>query len=197
MGLWEKVKDLFKESEQSSPTEPVLHELIERSPEEITAYEKWVAGMSKQWLVDWILAEYKIYLQSPGEQTASIDFLNTPSCKGFIVHFKELNYKTENITHLFDYFKSQVRGTGYKPYMSDVRIYNRSHWVETVQRHYLKPPPSFTPENRFPQRYGNITIELKLRDEELINLRFNATRYHDRNYEEAHPFSELMERLLV
>lgn len=197
MSLWEKVKNLFNESEQSSPTEPVLHELIERCPEELKSYEKWIAGMTKQWLVDWILAEYKTYQQDPGEQTSSIDFLNTPSCKGFIVHFKELNYKTENITHLFDYFKAQVKQLGYKPYMSDIKVYNRTHWVETLQRHYLKPPPSFMSDDTFDQSYGNITIELKLRDEDLINLRFNATRYNDRQYKQAQPFSELMEKLLT
>lgn len=197
MDLWNKVLDLFKESEQSSSTEPVLHELIERSPEEGVFYEKWVGSMSRRWLLDWVLAEYKIYCNNPGDQTSSIDFLNTPSCKGFVIHFKDMNYKTGNVIHFFDYLKAQVKSTGYKSYMSDVRVYNRAHWVETVQRHYLKPPPSFMTDQLYVQRYGNITIELKLRDEELIHLRFNATRYNDRQYQSAEPFKQLMERLFA
>ena len=46
------------------------------------------------------------------------------------------------------------------------------------------------------QKYGNITIELELRNEQVFNLRFRATSYQDSLFKEAREFEELIQRIV-
>ena len=106
--LWQHFKKLFKASENSSPNEPFIHEVIERTAEEIASYDRWKNKFSKQRLINWLDNEYFRYKTNPNDTDHAIDFLNTPSSKGFVVHFRKMNYNLAEITHLFDYFKEKV-----------------------------------------------------------------------------------------
>jgi hypothetical protein len=45
------------------------------------------------------------------------------------------------------------------------------------------------------QRFGNVTIELYLRDDRPYQLRFRATSYRDHLFQEAEPFDTLVQSL--
>ncbi len=126
----------------------------------------------------------------------AMDFLHTPSAKGFVIHFYKTNYNRQEVSHLFDFLKDQVKALNYKVQISDTRTYNRENWVETVERHYLKPRPGKDRKEKINQRFGNITIELLLRDDRVYQLKFQATAYRDHQYEEAEKFRDLMLAIL-
>lgn len=195
--LWDQFKRLFQQAETSSPSQPAVHELIQRTEAEQTDYERWKSSLIKRRLIDWLADQYAIFRVLPDDIDAAIDFLNTPSSKGFVVHFHETNYNRQEITHLFDYLKEMVLQLNYRTQVSDTRTYSRANWVETTERHYLKPRSSFVEGQKLNQRYGNIMIELEIRDDLVRNLRFRATTYKDRQFEEADPFEDLMNGLLV
>ena len=46
------------------------------------------------------------------------------------------------------------------------------------------------------QAFGNINIELLLRNDKVMNLKFSATTYRDHQFEEAGDFNELMREVL-
>jgi hypothetical protein len=199
--LWHYFKNLFVKAEQSSPSQPLIHELIQRSEEETTDYERWKNTLVCRRLVDWLDNQYAVYRVLPHDVDEGLDFLHTPSSKGFVVHFNQTRYSRRDATHFFDYLKEQVLTLGYRPQISDTRTYHRSSWVETVERHYLKPRPHFPAEaeaapEKIDQKFGNILIELELRDEQVHNLRFRATSYNDRLYAEAEDFQVLMKQVL-
>jgi len=197
MTFWKYLKDLFKEAEQSSPNQPVIHEIIKRSEKEQLDFEQWKKTLARRRLLDWLNAQYAIFLTCPNDIDEAIDFLNTPSSKGFVIHFHQTKYSKREIIHFFDALKEQVRALNYRSYVSDLKTYNRKNWVETTQRHYLKPPASFkvNTEGKSKQAYGNITIEIVLRDEKVYQLKFSATTYKDHLFEEATEFKDLMQEL--
>lgn len=196
--FWKKIKSLFQDSEQSSPSQPVIHEIIERSEANKVAYEKWKATLSAKRMLDWLNNQYTAYLSPTTRTDDAIAFLNTPSAKGFVVHFHQTQYRKAEILHLFDLLREKVLEMNYNSYVSDVRTFNRPQWVESIQRHYIKPSLNFkkTETEKFNQGYGNIKIELEFRNEKVYNLRFSATTYQDNNFNKADDFKELMEMVL-
>ncbi len=210
--IWDYFKNLFQRAEESSPSQPLIHELIVRSEEDKADYRHWKQTLVCRRLLDWLSDQFAVYLQVPDQVDESIDFLDTPSSKGFVVYFFKTRYSRRDVTWLMDYLKEEVLDLGYRIQVSDTRTYQQKDWVETVERHYLKPRPR-RPENsdaqvtyghptaprpsRSNQEFGNITIEFHLRDDQPHYLKFRANHYRDHKYEEAREFEELMKLILV
>lgn len=195
--LWDYIKQLFQEAEQSSPSKPVVHKMIERTEEEKQDYLQWREGLVRRRLVDWLRDQYAIFQVLPDDIDEALDFLNTPSSKGFVIHFHKTNYSKREVFHLFDYLKEKVLDLNYRTQISDSRTYNKPNWVETTERHYLKPRPNFEAGKKLKQAFGNVMIEVELRDEKVRNLRFRATVYKDHQFEDAEDFKDLMRELLI
>lgn len=198
--IWDYFKQLFQESEESSPSKPFIREEISRSDEEQEAYNLWKRTLAPQKMLDFINREYANHLIEPEKMDNSFGVLTTKSTNGFVIHFSELRHNQKDIQFFFDYLKEIVLNIGYKHYMSDTRTYNRKLWVENVERHYLKPPIKFdekeVAKTRLIQQYGNIMIELLFRNDQLINLKFRATNYTDHNFTEANSFSDLIREIV-
>ena len=195
--LWNYIKGLFKTAEESSPSQPLIHELIHRSEGEKTDYEHWKNTLVRRRLIDWLNDQYAIFRVLPDDIDEGLDFLTSPSSKGFVIHFHQTRYSLRDITHFFDYLKERVKSLGYRSQISDTRTYHRADWVETIQRHYLKPPPQFRQGEKLNQGYGNIMIEFELRNEMPYNLRFRATTYRDHQFKDPLEFKDLMTQVLI
>ena len=191
--FWNQIKQLFSQAEASSPTAPTIHELIERSPEDTAAYERWKRTAGPRRLLDWIVNQYHRDKDGLGSDD-TIGFLTTNSTTGFVIYFRDMNYSREEISHFFDYLRERVLTLNYRPDISDRRIFPRRDWVETQERHYLKPRIDFDAE-RFDQAYGNVTIQYELRNDVPHNLRLRATVYSDSLYGKGLSFGGLLEVL--
>lgn len=200
MDIWEYFKSLFKKEQESAPGRPYLREAMTRSAADHADLAHWKRTRARERMLTAIHEAYADYLIAPDQQTQAIDFLNTPSSKGFVWHFSDTHDNAQDFRHLFDYLRERVLALGYVAQMSDVRTYQRTHWVETVERHYLKPRPQFaTDENgqmKAIQRFGNISVELLLRNERIANLKLRVNSYHDHKFESAERFPDLMRHLL-
>lgn len=194
--LWDYFKGLFQQAEQSSPSQPLIHELIKRSPEEIQDYQFWIDTVVCQQLKVWLSEQFTLFQTRPLQIDRSIDFLDTPSSKGFVIHFHQTQYSNRDGQHLFDLLKERVLAQNYRTQISDLRTYQRTNTVETVQRHYVKPRIVQTGQGQSDQLYGNVMIELTLKNDQLYNLKFRATSYKDFQFTEALPFQELFELVL-
>lgn len=195
-GFWEQVKALFTSAEESSPIQPAVHEMLVRTEEEQADYEHWKNTLVRRRLLDWLGNQFAIYQALPNDTDEAVDFLNTPSMKGFVVHFNQTQYSFRDAIYLLDYLKERIKTLDYRLQLSDVRTYNRPNWVESVQKHYLKPRTNFEEGKKIDQQYGNISIDLVLRNDKPYHLRFSATSYSDHLYEDAAPFDELMQVLM-
>ena len=195
--FWKKIKNIFNSVEESSSINPTIHELIERSEKQKADYEYWKNTLPSRRMMDWLNSEYITYLTTPENIDKSIDFLNTPSSKGFVIHFSRTQYRVEEITHLFDFLKEKVQTLPYRSYVSDTKTYPKNNFVETIQRHYLKPSLKLKSQGqKAKQAFGNISIELLLRNDKVVNLKFSATSYRDHQFEEADDFNGLMKVVL-
>ncbi len=211
--LWDYIRKLFRQAEESSPSQPLIHEVIRRSEAEKADFAHWKETLVCRRLLDWLSDQFAIYRVDPDRIDEGLDFLDTPSSKGFVIYFYKTRYSPRDVIFLFDLLKERVLELGYRTQVSDTRTYQRPKWVETVERHYLKPRPASGDEQenvsityghpaaprgaKFNQEFGNITIELHRRDDRDHYLKLQATSYRDHLFEEAREFRELMQRILV
>jgi|AntRauTorckE5430_2_1112549.scaffolds.fasta_scaffold01998_2 hypothetical protein len=193
MTFWNQIKSIFHQAEASSVTAPTIHELIERDDDALAAYEQWKRTAGPRRLLDWLMEQYSRH-QNGQRTDETVGFLDTPSSKGFVVHFREMNYSREEITHFFHYLRERVLALDYRPDISDRRVFPRRDWVETQERHYVKPRVDFT-DPKMNQAFGNVMIEFELRNDLPHNLRLRATIYQDAMYKDAGSFGGLMEVL--
>lgn len=195
--IWDYLKGLFHQEEESSASNPYLHELISRTELEKAAFSDWKGSLEHRRLVDWLSDQYAIWQAFPQQLDPAIDFLNTPSSKGFAVHLHKTRYSRQEATWLLDFLKEQVLLLHYKVQVSDTRTWTQKSGVETVERHYLKPRMALPDGDKCNQRYGNVTVELSLRNDLPRLLKFQTTSYRDHLYTEALHFRDLMHAVLT
>ena len=191
MSFWDQITNLFREAEESTSSAPAVHELIERDEEELTDYARWRETLGSRRLLDWLQDQYAVH-RGNGRTDEAIGFLETASTKGFVIYFHQTNYTRREINHFFHYLKERVQTLDYRSDISDRRVFSRRDWVETQERHYLKPRKNYVEGELINQAFGNITIEFELRDDRPHNLRLRATVYQDALYREAESFRALM-----
>lgn len=210
---WEQIKGVFAGAQTSTAREPVLHDTLVRHRDRKADFERWQEAIVAKAMRAWLAQAYGHYLTHGRPPSEAIDFLDTPSSKGFVMHFDELQYSREEAEMFQLLLRDRVlyggpdRERTYRTQVADTKTYNANGATERVDRYYLKPRPVFhedpaiaaAPDNytadQFGQGFGNVLIELIVRNEQPYRLRFSATIYHDRVYQEAESFGRLVEVL--
>lgn len=193
--IWDFFKDFFKEAEESSPSKPIFNEILARSEQEKAAFENWKGSLPCRRFFDLLAAQYAIYQSNPAGIDPAVTFLQSDSSKGFALHFDRLDFNRQDASHFFDLLKEKMLAVSYRPELSNVRSWSEKDWVQTVERHYLKPKKSWEEGKVIDQLFGNITIELTLRNDRPQLITFRATGYSDRLYAQALGFHDLMQAI--
>ena len=195
-GFWGQIKKLMLQSERSSPLNPAIHEIITFTIEEIKDFDRWTTTIVLRNFLDWLNHEYGEYLVQRS-YSKTLTFLNSPPSFGFMIHFSEMGYSKRDAVFIAHFLKERIELLPYKVQLSDRRIYSKNvSTVETTERHYLKPKKTIIPGEKIDQYYGNITIELQIRNDLPHQLSLRATSYPDRIYKSSLPFEQLMEKIL-
>ena len=97
--IWDFLQGLFQKAETSSSSNPYIHELIARPPADKPAFEAWKTSLACRRLVDWLDNQYALWLALPSDIDEALDFLDTPSSKGFVVHLRKTTYQKQEITY--------------------------------------------------------------------------------------------------
>jgi uncharacterized membrane protein YheB (UPF0754 family) len=75
--LWKKIQNLFQEAERSSPSNPAIHEIIQRSEAEKNDYAQWRQTLVRRRLVDWLSQQYAISRVLPNDIDEGFDLIWT------------------------------------------------------------------------------------------------------------------------
>lgn len=208
MNLWNRVKALFNEAESSTKQEPADHSILTRHQDEREAFAVWREGIIARRLKDWFADQYAVFLTYPQQVDEALDFLDTPSSKGFVVHFHKTQYSLREAEFFQLYLREKVLSQNYRTQVADTKAYAIDAGTERNDRYYLKPRPDWSPPeghqgginthsaDQFDQQFGNVLIELVVRNDKPHHLKFSATIYHDRVYQKAQSFGALMQVVL-
>lgn len=189
--IFEKIKSLFNESLESK--RPLIHETIERSEAETTAANVWLEKTETKALFEKIAA----FVKHGQEENTCFHLFKNEHSKSFVLYFEESELQAIEMQYYFDSMKNLLLEQSYYLYMSDRRIIPEpDSIVKTIERHYLKAAQTKrTKGEKREQEYGNIAIELHLRDSVPEFVKLTSSYYQDHLYKEVKPFSDLLQRL--
>lgn len=201
MKFWKHLKKVFSSTPSATVGEEgqvLLHEVIERSPQEMLQYEAWSSSKDKQNTLRWIKEQHQEFSSNCANSDKDISFLRIPSLNGWIIHYQSQRWDADDFVNLFDYFKEYTcKELGYSCHISDVQTVRKGAEIKTTQRHFLKPPNPLRQLNveQYEQLYGNIMVCLHFVNERLTMLKLSATHYCDRKYSPPKSFEELVGKL--
>jgi hypothetical protein len=134
---------------------------------------------------------------NPDAPLNTIDFLNGQSTKGFVIHFQQMGYSTRDTRFFAYWLKEKIKTLPYRMQIADRRSFaGDSAAVETIERFYIKPNKTLVPGEKIDQFFGNISIELTLKNDAPAQLFLKSTVYPDRIYHEGYGLEALMQFLI-
>jgi hypothetical protein len=142
-------------------------------------------------MLNWLREQFMTYQCSPNNTHDGIDIFSYSSSKGFRLHPALTRFSDNSFRHLFNHLKDKLVNQNYKLTLSDTRIFGRGYWDETIHRHQLKPLTEGGIE------FGQVSIELVLKDDKLVNLRLDAFIPNTDLPRPSDDFAELVQALLA
>jgi hypothetical protein len=191
MSFFENIfKKLFPEGNNSRKT--ILHEVISRKKSESENYQNWLKSEKKDKQLAEIMSAYT--LRKHDISTRFTILLHTSEySNGFALTYNDYFSESE-FRFIFDYFRDKVLKMNYRLANSDRKIKEKDNYIETIEKHYLKPPLT-APNQVSDQLYGNIMIEHISINDKPDYIKILANVYSDRNFLPARNFDEFIEKL--
>jgi hypothetical protein len=185
------IDNLFKSSQ--APNEPLIVETLERSRSDKKLFQHWLIENNHRKLNRTFAWAY--FLRN--KQIAcsvNIHIFNSKAANAFSLSCNEC-VDPKSFQHYFDYLKYAVLGLGYELQHSEREITDRSFYIETVDRHYLKFPQKQDSEVRNSQLYGNVMIEHVAIDNKPSYIKFMVRYKNEEEFGEPLSFHDLVCRL--
>lgn len=190
--FWKQIKNWFNEEAESSPTKPFVQEWLDRTDEEEKDLFIWQLGMAALEINSLVYAQFQNFQESKKNAHKLVYFLKNQSSGGFMFYFGETDYLLRDAQRFMDFLNKKIKDNGYKTHVADYKLYTKNNHPERLERFYLKPKLMPTIDGKAQQLFGNILIELIIRDDKPRQLKFQATTYTDHQFVEGKSFEELM-----
>lgn len=197
MGLFDKfLQDIGvkKSSNDNVRFVPVESGKIKRSEKFTSEYNEWLGSDQFIRFVNDIAGAYN---QKKNGIQPLINFhvFNSPYSNGFYISHED-RFADINFQFMLDYLRDTIIDYGYRCYTSQYEIMEKNDFLETTEKHYLKPKDdSFEGTNVFNQLYGNIELDLVKVNDKPSYLKMMVNVYSDRNYTSPLPFEELFSKI--
>lgn len=186
---------LFASKANNSPT--VVKEVLKRTDKERLNYQQWQEALAYESLIQAIAKAYyfkKTNIVSP----LQIHLFRSTGANGFALSY-DASIGQEAFRNIFDYFKNQILALDYQLKMSERQISDRTNYVETKDKYYLKPSIHLDIiEGQIAnQLYGNITLEHVSIDDKPSYLKVLVAYYVDYQFSKALDYDDFIEKLFA
>lgn len=187
--IWEQ---LFT-AQPRRPQVAVKERLI-RSPSYVNNYIEWKSSQQPRALIREVEKAY-YYKRNQIQGFYQVHLLQSAPANGFALSYHP-HIGEESFRFLFDYWRDAMLALGYRLKNTDRHMREMPAYVQTTEKHYLKPPlrRQQLPLN---QLYGNVLLEHVQLNGKPSYLKVQANIYADHSYTEALPFDELASRLFA
>ncbi|WP_338812572.1 hypothetical protein V9L05_14425 [Bernardetia sp. Wsw4-3y2] len=198
--------DIFKKLfPKRNKTIPLIKENLKRSEKDELAFQIWSSSADAKYWLARIYESYHLKREGLVSKDIEVHLFASAASNGVAITYTNA-MSSKQFRFLFDKLKESVLQLPYpyKLYTSDRAHYERTNYIETIEKHYLKPVYGTSNEvknelktdGQLPQFYGNVLIEYIQIDGEPSFIRLLANIYSDRLFLDALPFEELVEKVL-
>ncbi|WP_051049925.1 hypothetical protein [Nafulsella turpanensis] len=184
------LKQLFPEPNQNEAVQ--VKEELKRNERYLQHYKVW---KESSYLADLLRAVEVSYHSKKNRKEGMyhMHLFQSAPANGFALSYHPA-IGARSFQFLFDYLRDQVLQLDYRLQNTDRHIRDRGTYVQTTEKHYLKPnSPLHQKLNN--QRYGNILLEHVLIDQQPSYLKLLVNVYSDHLFTEALSFDDLLSKL--
>ncbi len=182
---------LFPKGKGSQPVQ--VQEPIVRSAEELKSLQIWSYSEEAKSLYDQVYRSYHLR-EAKINNKPEVHVFASSYANGFALSYQEEMGK-QHFQFFFDSLKDKVIEMGYRLASSDRKIEEKSEYINTLEKHYLKPPLQDPIGGLIDQMFGNILIEYVQVNTRPSYIKVLASVYSDRLYKDAGDFNDFMDRL--
>src|SRR5690606_3879802 len=138
-------------------------------------YHEWKGSGRLTALLKEVARSYYLKQQAI-DNNPDVHLLQSNYANGFAISYSsEIN--KDDFLYFFDWLAERVEGLGYKRSNSDILVTDKKTYVESREKHYLKPVTGS--EKPTDQKFGNILIESVSIDENPSYIKLIANIYSD------------------
>lgn len=169
----------------------VLNDVIQRSENFTQKYQQWVDDSSDRVFSE-IEKSYQEKLLQQENSDVDVHLLHSKYSNGIAISFNKKHFTVEEFAFLFDLLADKLSQLEeYRKVNSDYLIREKKTFIETKEKHYLKP---IIPKDAevADQQFGNILIEHILIDDKPNYIKLMANVYSDSLYSEPKEFEKLL-----
>lgn len=191
--LWKFLQERINKAEKAKKEIPFLHEAINFKEYPHSGFLEWKNDRHHQLMKQRLQQAYFNYATGGDAMDAAFEFLHSPISNGFVL-FHRQTYRLDTWDYRFFQhdISLKLKELNYIINLADVKSGAKANGVETIYRYYLKPSSRLRQAPKAQQLYGNISIEVILRDDVPYMVRCIANSYQDQNFHPPKPFGELI-----
>lgn len=187
--------DIWEQLFPAQPNRPqiAVKERLVRSPSYLNNYVEWKSSLRPQALINEVEKAY-YYKRNQIQSFYQVHLLQTAPANGFALSYHpHIGEKT--FRFLFDYWRDTMLDLGYRLQNTDRHMREMPAYIQTTERHYLKPPVRQPQQSPLNQLYGNVLLEHVQINDSPSFLKVQVNIYADHLYTEALPFDDLATHL--
>ena len=177
---------------KKSPRNKVLmNEVISRNDQFSKDYQERIRSEDFKKLVSSVHQSYELKQQAISRKP-EVHVLNSQYANGFAISYDE-EIGAQDFQFLFDWLSDKTKSLNYQVANSDIMVVEKNDVIESIEKHYLKPHVGM--DEIIDQKFGNILIEHILINDQPSYIKYTASIYSDRKYQEPQKFDKLTEYL--
>ena len=186
--VWQK---LFP-SKETVPLQ--MKENFTLKDKEVQELEDWIHSEAATSLFSLIYRNYH-YKRTQINESPEVHLFTSTYANGFAISY-EAPLDLSSFSLLFLGLSRRVLALGYQQVSLDRKLEEINEQVKQTEKFYFKPPLQMPQEGEpITQLYGNISLEKVSINNTPSYIKLLAAIYSDRNYQDAKPFDELMDKL--
>lgn len=169
----------------------LLKEVIVRSEKFKADFDQRILAEDFKQLIQDVYNSYELKQQRISG-TPDVHILNSQYANGFAISYND-EISVLDFQFLFDWLSKRTGTLNYHVANSDLVVTEKNNVVESKEKYYLKPKVGM--DKIINQQFGNILIEHITINDRPSYIKYTASIYSDRNYQEPQDFAELTEYL--
>jgi hypothetical protein len=165
-------------------------EMLVRSHPFKQQYKRWISKNYNQELLKNIYTSYTLSKLSVAGDLP-LNYFTEGKSHHILLHYIDPLGKM-TFPFLQDYLRDKIIRIGYNLYLSDRRVIARAGYVDTIERHVLRPyVPSFSIAEKQEQLYGHVQVSVHYINDRPLLLQLTVEPSTEPDYNPPFSFDEL------
>jgi hypothetical protein len=145
-------------------------------------------------MIDDVAISYIDFLSS-NKGTQKFNFIKQNGINGFALELSKFSYNSSDWRNFQFYCKEKLLEAKYIAHVKEVSSKSDVGNLYITYKYYLKPSIRLMTEIPSVQLFGNISLDLIIKNEQPFRFLLKANYYSDRNYQKEQAFQEIFSLL--